>query len=148
MAELARTRRGFAASSAALEQSASLTTDAARSASRLAAAVTDAFVSGEVDRARTLATRVLRARSPASARGEALHVLGLLEHHAGSVPAARDLLREAAELAAGSTRIWSLAELALVQHRLGDVPGMTDTAGGSPPSPGTAGRHTWRWPPG
>jgi len=128
VADRARMQSGFAASSAALERAASLTTDAARSAIRLAAAVTDAFVSGDVDRARELAARVLREDSPASARGEALHVLGLLEQHAGSVHAARDLLREAIDLASGSTRMWSFGELALGQHRVGDVPGTTETA--------------------
>jgi DNA-binding CsgD family transcriptional regulator len=128
LADRARMHSGFAASSATLERAASLTTDAARSATRLAAAVTDAFVSGDVDHARELAARVLREESPASARGEALHVLGLLEQHAGSVHAARDLLREAIDLASGSTRMWSCGELALAQHRLGDVPGITETA--------------------
>lgn len=128
VADRARTQSGFAASSAALERAAALTTDAGRSADRLAAAVTDAFVSGDVDHTRELAARVLREDSPASARGEALHVLAVLEQHAGSVHTARDLLREAIDVASGSTRTWSYGELALAQHRLGDVPGLTETA--------------------
>jgi DNA-binding CsgD family transcriptional regulator len=139
MADRARTQSGFAASSSALERAAALTTDAARSSSRLAAAVSDAFLSGDVPRTRALADRVLRGEATAAARGEALHALGLLEHHTGSVPRARDLLREAAELAEGDTRIWSLAELAMAQHRLGDVRGMVRTAEQIDALPGDGG---------
>jgi DNA-binding CsgD family transcriptional regulator len=57
-----------------------------------------------------------------------MHALGVLEAHAGSVPAARDLLREAAGTAEGSARTWALADLALAQHRMGDVPGMRAAA--------------------
>jgi DNA-binding CsgD family transcriptional regulator/tetratricopeptide (TPR) repeat protein len=127
MADWSRSRSGFAASSAALERAAALTTDAGRAARRLAAAVTDTFVSGDMGRTRALAKRVLHGQAPASARGEALHALGVLEQSVGSVGVARDLLREAADAAEGGPRIWSLAELALTQHRLSDVPGLLDT---------------------
>ena len=124
----ARVQRGFAASSAALERAASLTTDATRSAERLAAAVADAAVSGDVERARSLAAGLLRGEAGPVARAQTLHVLGVLEGHAGSVPAAVELLREAARDADGAARTWTLTELALTQHRMGDVPGMRTTA--------------------
>ena len=128
VADRARVQRGFAASSAALERAASLTTDATRSADRLAAAVADASVSGDVERTRSLAAGLLRGEASRAARAQTLHVLGVLEQHAGSVPAARDLLREAAGSADGEARAWTLTELALTQHRLGDVAGLRTTA--------------------
>ena len=128
VADRARVQRGFAASSAALERAASLTTDATRAAERLAAAVADAAVSGEVERTRSLAARLLRGEAGAAARAQTLHVLGVLEEHAGSVPAAVGLLREAALDAEGAARTWTLTELLLAQHRMGDVPGMRSTA--------------------
>ena len=95
---------GFAASSLVLERAASLTTDAATSVDRLAAAVSDAFLSGDVGRTRALADRVLAEGGGAPARAAALLALGRLEEHTGSIPAARDLLGEAAELAEGPAR--------------------------------------------
>ncbi|SDD50250.1 Response regulator containing a CheY-like receiver domain and an HTH DNA-binding domain [Geodermatophilus telluris] len=123
-----RGRRGASAASAALERAAALTRDATRAAELLAAAVRDAAVGGDAARARSLAERVLRAEAPAAARAEVLHVLGRVEQDTGSVPAARDLLQAAAGLATGRTAAWVLADLALVQHRLGDVAGMQATA--------------------
>ncbi|PRY50067.1 regulatory LuxR family protein [Geodermatophilus tzadiensis] len=128
LAGRARGRRGFAASSAALERAAALTGDAARAAGLLAAAVGDAAVGGDAARARSLAEQVLRAEAPAAARAEVLHVLGRVEQDTGSVPAARDLLQAAAELATGRTAAWVLTDLAVVQHRLGDVAGLQATA--------------------
>ncbi|SNS22678.1 DNA-binding response regulator, NarL/FixJ family, contains REC and HTH domains [Geodermatophilus saharensis] len=124
----ARARRGYAASSAALERAAALTADAGRAAELLAAAVRDAAVGGDTARARALAGEVLRAPAPAAARAEVLHVLGRVEQDSGSVPAARDLLQAAAEPATGRTAAWVLTDLAVVQHRLGDVAGMQATA--------------------
>jgi hypothetical protein len=48
VANQGRARRGFAAASAALERSALLTSDPGRAAERLADAVTDAFLAGDV----------------------------------------------------------------------------------------------------
>ncbi|MGY1736023.1 helix-turn-helix transcriptional regulator [Geodermatophilus sp. SYSU D00684] len=127
-ADRARARRGYAASSAALERAAALTGDAARAAGLLAAAVRDAAVGGDAARTRALAGDVLRGAAPAAARAEVLHVLGRLEQDTGSVPAAGDLLRAAADLATGRTAVWVLTDLAVVQHRLGDVSGMQATA--------------------
>ncbi|MGY1726488.1 AAA family ATPase [Geodermatophilus sp. SYSU D01062] len=127
-ADRARARRGYAASSAALERAAALTGDATRAAGLLAAAVRDAAVGGDAARARALAGAVLRGAAPAAARADVLHVLGRLEQDAGSVPAAGDLLRAAADLATGRTAAWVLTDLTVVQHRLGDVDGMQATA--------------------
>jgi DNA-binding CsgD family transcriptional regulator len=128
LAHRERSHHGLAASSASLERAAALTTDAVRSAERLAAAVTDAFLSGDVGRTRSLASRVLQEGDGAAARATALLALGRLEEYSGSVPAARDLLGEAAELAEGRTLTEALTELAVVQHRLGDAAGMAATA--------------------
>ncbi|MGY1664294.1 AAA family ATPase [Geodermatophilus sp. SYSU D00696] len=124
----ARGRRGLAASSAALERAAALTGDAARAAALLAAAVRDAADGGDAARARALAGEVLRGAAPPGVRAEVLHVLGRVEQDTGSVPAAHDLLRAAAETAEGRTAAWVLTDLAVVQHRLGDVAGMQATA--------------------
>jgi DNA-binding CsgD family transcriptional regulator len=129
VAQHARARRGFAASSTALERAAALTTDAATATARLAAAVRDAFVSGDVDRTRALASRVLGGDADSHVRGDVLYTLGRLEQYAGSVPAAIDLLDEAVDLTAGRTRVWSLAELAFTQFRLNDLSSLGDTAG-------------------
>jgi len=48
VANQGRARRGFAAASAALDRSAVLTTDPGGAAERLADAVTDAFLAGDV----------------------------------------------------------------------------------------------------
>jgi DNA-binding CsgD family transcriptional regulator len=127
LADRERAQHGLAASSAGLERAADLTTDATRAAERLAAAVTDAFLSGDVGRTRSLAARVLQ-EGGARARATALLALGRMEEHSGSVPTARDLLREAADLAEGRLRTEALTELAVVQHRLGDVEGLGVTA--------------------
>jgi ATP/maltotriose-dependent transcriptional regulator MalT len=124
----ARRRQGFAAATAATVRAASLVTDAEHSTALLAGAVNDAFMSGDIDLTRALAARVMQGRAAESSRGEALYALGLTEQYSGSVPAARELLREAGELTQGRMRIWSLAELAITQHRLSDVVGLQQTA--------------------
>ena len=123
-----RARRGFAAASAALERSALLTIDPARAAERLAAAVTDAFLAGDVERTRVLAARVLDGAATRRAQTEVLFTLGMLEQYAGSLPRAGDLLAGAAELAEGRLRIWALTERAVIQFRLNDLAGMATTA--------------------
>jgi len=128
VADQDRTRRGFAAAAAALERAALLTTDAVRAAERLAAAVGDAMLAGDVERTRTLAARVLDDDASQHARAEVLYTLGVLEQYAGSAPRAADLLAAAAELADGRLRIWALAELAQTRFRLNDLPGMSTTA--------------------
>ena len=128
VAARARRQRGPAAASAALERAAELVAAASRAAALLAAAAADAAAAGDVVRARALAARVLRGAAPVGARAEALLVSGLAEEYAGSVPAARELLREAADLADGPVRVRALTELALTQHRLGDTAGMLATA--------------------
>ncbi|SHG26604.1 LuxR family transcriptional regulator [Geodermatophilus nigrescens] len=124
----ARERRGFAASSAALERAAALTGDAARAAALLAGAVRDAALGGDAARARSLGDAVLRGPAVPAVRGEVLAVLGRVEQDTGSVPAARDLLEAAAGLAEGRTAIWALTDLAVVGHRLGDVAGIRAAA--------------------
>ncbi|WP_336027050.1 LuxR family transcriptional regulator [Geodermatophilus sp. FMUSA9-8] len=124
----ARERRGFAASSAALERAAALTGDAARSAALLAGAVRDAALGGDTARARSLGDAVLRGPAAPAVRGEVLAVLGRVEQDTGSVPAARDLLESAAGLAEGRTAVWALTDLAVVGHRLGDVAGIRAAA--------------------
>ena len=128
VAERARTRQGFAVSSKVLQRAAAMTTDAADAATWSVAAVRDAFMSGDFERTRALARTILARDVDRAARGGVLHVLGVLEQYAGSVPAATDLLREAADLTEGRARVWSLAELAMTQYRLNDLAGMGATA--------------------
>jgi DNA-binding CsgD family transcriptional regulator len=128
VAEEDRTRRGFAAASAALERAALLTTDPGRAAERLAAAVGDAFLAGDVERTRTLAARVLDGPAGRAARAQVLFTLGVLEQYAGSVQKAAELLAAAAELADGAQRVWALAELAFTRFRLGDLAGVGEVA--------------------
>lgn len=125
----AQERQGFAAASTMLERAAALSTDAHRAGGHLAGAVRDAFLGGDLDRVRALARRALAGPSRGPDRALVLHTLGLVEQYAGSVPAAAPLLSDAAELADGRLRAWSLTELAMTQYRLGALGDMRDTAG-------------------
>lgn len=127
-AEAMRARRGFAAASAALERSAGLTTDAAVASARLAAAVEDAFLAGDLARTRTLGERLLAAATHPPARAAALFNLGLLEEFAGSVARAAALQREAADLGTGRLRARALAQLTMLHYRLDDPAGMLSAA--------------------
>lgn len=127
-AATARTRQGYATSSRLLERAAALTTDAAAAAERLATAAEDSFVGGDVERARALADRVLAVDAPDPTRGAVLHTLGVIEQHAGSVPAALDLLERAGEVAEGTTRIRALSELAFTQFRMNRIGDLIATA--------------------
>jgi DNA-binding NarL/FixJ family response regulator len=128
VAEEDRTRRGFAAASAALERAALLTADPGLAAERLAAAVGDAFLAGDVERTRALAARVLAGPAGRAARAQVLFTLGVLEQYAGSVPRAAELLAAAAELADGPQRVWALAELGNTRFRLNDLAGVGEIA--------------------
>jgi AAA ATPase-like protein len=128
LAEEDRTRRGFAAAAAALERAALLTTDPGLAAERLAAAVGDAFLAGDVERTRALAARVLEGPAGRAARAQVLYTLGVLEQYAGSVPRAAELLAAAAELADGPQRVWALAELGNTRFRLNDLAGVGEIA--------------------
>ena len=114
--------------SAALERAALLTTDPGRAAERLAAAVGDAFLAGDVERTRALAARVLDGPAGRAARAQVLYTLGVLEQYAGSVPRAAELLAAAAELADGPQRVWALAELGNTRFRLNDLAGVGEIA--------------------
>jgi DNA-binding CsgD family transcriptional regulator len=128
VAEEDRTRRGFAAAAAALERAALLTPDPGLAAERLAAAVGDAFLAGDVERTRALAARVLEGPAGRDARAQVLYTLGMLEQYAGSVPRAAELLATAAELAEGPQRVWALAELGNTRFRLNDLAGVGEIA--------------------
>jgi DNA-binding CsgD family transcriptional regulator/tetratricopeptide (TPR) repeat protein len=128
VAEEDRTRRGFAAAAAALERAALLTTDPGLAAERLAAAVGDAFLAGDIERTRALAARVLEGPAGRAARAQVLYTLGVLEQYAGSVPRAAELLAAAAELADGPQRVWALAELGNTRFRLNDLAGVGEIA--------------------
>jgi DNA-binding CsgD family transcriptional regulator len=128
VAEQDRTRRGFAAASAALERAALLTTDPGLAAERLAAAVGDAFLAGDVERTRALAASVLDGPAGRAARAQVLFTLGVLEQYAGSVPKAAELLAAAAEQANGPQLVWALAELGNTRFRLGDLAGVGEIA--------------------
>jgi DNA-binding NarL/FixJ family response regulator len=124
-----RVRLGYAASSLALERAAALTSDPATASARLAAAADDAFVAGDVARARHLVGRVLGSTSGSDpARGRALFALGMVEQYAGSNPRAAEHLRAASLTLTGAALVDALTELALVRFRLGDMAGFEDCA--------------------
>jgi DNA-binding CsgD family transcriptional regulator/tetratricopeptide (TPR) repeat protein len=127
-AKVARTRQGYATSSRLLERAAALTADAAAASDRLASAAEDSFVGGDVERARALAEGVLAVDAPGPTRGAVLYTLGMIEQHAGSVPAALQLLERAGEVAEGATRIRALSELASTQFRMNRIPDVIATA--------------------
>ena len=123
-----RERLGYAAASAALERASVLTPDPDVTAQRLAAAMHDAFLAGDVERVRLLADRVLTTSVQPRTRGEVLFTLGMLEQYAGSVPTSVEYLDEAAALLEGVMEVRALAELAMARYRLNDVSGFTDCA--------------------
>jgi DNA-binding NarL/FixJ family response regulator len=121
-------RAGHAAASAVLERAADLSEDPALAAERLAAAVEDASLAGDVARTRTLAQRLLAGPADRSGRSRALATLGILEQFTGSLARADQLLTQAAELTDGRQRVRVLADLAMVRHRLGDSAGLIAAA--------------------
>jgi DNA-binding NarL/FixJ family response regulator len=123
-AQVQRTRRGFAASSAMLERAAELTGDPEAAGRRRAGAVHDAFVAGDTDRVRALAGVVLASAPHDEVRAAVQYDLGTLEQYTGSVPRAEELLARAADTASGVLKVHVLAELALCRFRLGDIAGM------------------------
>lgn len=123
-----RVRRGYAAAADLQERAAQLEPDSKRAAEYLSLAVEDAFLSGDVQRARRSAATILAEPSTDTARARALLVLGLLEEFAGSVPESRRLLSQAAAVGNGRVRLRALAELSMVNYRLGSRSGMAAAA--------------------
>ena len=119
---------GHAAASALFERAARLSDDPTLSAERLAAAVEDAALAGDVSRARALAAELLAGDADKRSRGRALAALGILEQCTGSIPRAAQLFAEAARQLDGLLRVQVLAELAMEKHRLGDYAGVTAVA--------------------
>jgi DNA-binding CsgD family transcriptional regulator/tetratricopeptide (TPR) repeat protein len=128
VAEAARSRSGHAEASADLERSARLTPDQGLARDRLALAARDAFLAGDLTRARSLVDRVLGGPAPPGTRGRALLVLGDVEQYAGSVPRAADHLAEASALLTGGELVDALTERTLTAFRLGDVAVVTECA--------------------
>jgi DNA-binding CsgD family transcriptional regulator len=118
-----RERLGYAAASMAFERASRLSPDPARAATRLASAVEDAALAGDVHRARGLGERFLAGEPDRASRGRVLAALGSLEQYAGSVPRARHMLEQAVEDTDGRVRIWLLADLFQVCFRLDDFAG-------------------------
>jgi DNA-binding NarL/FixJ family response regulator len=115
-----RERSGYATASTSLERAANLTADEHTAADRMAAAIENAALAGDTDRARRLAEALLDRDPGTAARGRASAVLGTIEHTTGSVARASQLLQRAADDADGVAQVRVLAELAMVYHRLGD----------------------------
>ncbi|HEU4999461.1 MAG TPA: LuxR family transcriptional regulator [Lapillicoccus sp.] len=127
VADARRVRHGYAESSLVLERAALLTGDPPVSSQRLADALEDAFLAGDLQRTRALAETVLAATADAPTRGQVRLTLGVVEKFTGSVRRAVDLLATAATECRGRRRVRALAELAEAQFRLGDYPALGDT---------------------
>jgi ATP/maltotriose-dependent transcriptional regulator MalT len=82
-AERARGRAGHAATAAALERAAELTSDGPHRARRLVAAATAAWEAGQTDRAERLATRAEELPLTTELRGRIGFVRGLIQTHRG-----------------------------------------------------------------
>lgn len=128
VAEVGRSRLGFAAAAAAMERAARLTADPGRRHEWLAAATEDAYVAGDSGLARRLAGEVLGADAAAEARARVLVALGLLEQHYGTLANSRERLKRAAELATGRLLMRALYELTHVCHALDDLSGVVAAA--------------------
>ena len=128
VADVDRSRRGFAAASRAMERAARLTPDPVLRGDWLAAATEDAYVAGDADRARRLAVEVLDSDLGADPRARVLVALGLLEWSHGPFARARELFEQAAALATGRLLVRTLCELFHTCHLLDDTDGMTAAA--------------------
>ena len=123
VADMERSRRGFAAASRAMERAARLTPDPVLRGDWLAAATEDAYVAGDADRARRLAAEVLGSDAGAEPRARVLLALGLLEWSHGPFARARELFEQAAGLATGRLLVRTLCELFHTCHLLDDIAG-------------------------
>ena len=128
VAEVDRSRHGFAAASRAMERAALLTPDPELRGGWLAAATEDAYVAGDSVRARRLAAEVLGSDVGADARARVLVALGLLEWSHGPFAHARELFEQASHLATGRLLVRTLCELFHTCHLLDDLEGMTAAA--------------------
>lgn len=128
VADLDRSRRGFAAASRAGERAARLTPDPVLRGARLAAATEDAFVAGDADGVRRLAAEVVSADVTDDSRARALYTLGMLEWFHGTFARARELLGRAADIATGRLLLRTLGELFHTCHLLDDDEGMKAVA--------------------
>lgn len=128
VADIDRSRRGFAAASRAMERAARLTPDPVLRGDWLAAATEDAYVAGDADRARRLAAEVLDSDLDADPRARVLLALGMLEWSHGPFARARELFEQAAVLATGRLLVRTLCELFHTCHLLDDTDGMTAAA--------------------
>ena len=128
VADVDRSRRGYAAASRAMERAARLTPDPMLRGDWLAAATEDAYVAGDADRARRLAAEVIGSDVSAEPRARVLLALGLLEWSHGPFARARELFEQAAGLATGRLLVRTLCELFHTCHLLDDTEGMTAAA--------------------
>lgn len=123
-----RSRSGYAAASAELEQSAMLTGDPLAAAARLARAAQDAFLAGDLTRTRALAEQVLDSAASGEVRGRAVFTLGMIEQYAGSVVRAADMMAQACTMLRGAELVDALTERALIAFRLSDMTAVADCA--------------------
>lgn len=128
VADVDRSRRGFAAASRAMERAARLTAEPGRWSDWLAVATEDAYLAGDAARVRRLAEEVLRSDAGAEPRARVLVALGMLELWYGTFARSRDLLDQATELATGLLLVRTLADLANICYLLDDAPGMATAA--------------------
>ena len=128
VADVDRSRRGFAAASRAMERAARLSPDPVLRGDWLAAATEDAYVAGDADRARRLAAEVLGSDVGADPRARVLVALGWLEWSHGPFARARECFEQASHLATGRLLVRTLCELFHTCHLLDDIDGMTAAA--------------------
>lgn len=127
-ADLDRSRRGYAAASAASERAARLTPEEPLAARLLASAAEDAYLAGDGERARQLAAEVLDRTTEPAPRATVLLTLGLLEQRTGTFLRARELLAQVSEIADGQLRIRGLVELAHLCYVFDDRAGAAAAA--------------------
>jgi DNA-binding CsgD family transcriptional regulator len=128
VADLDRSRRGYAAASTATERAARLTPDEPEAARLLASAAEDAYLAGDGTRARRLAAEVLARTNEPAPRASVLLTLGLLEQHTGTFGRARELFLRVTEIAESRSLIRGLVELAHLCYVFDDRAGMTAAA--------------------
>jgi DNA-binding CsgD family transcriptional regulator/tetratricopeptide (TPR) repeat protein len=133
-AQRARDRAGHAATAAALERAAELSSDGPHRARRLVAAATSAWEAGQAERAERLATRAEELTLTPDLSGRLFMVRGLIQTHRGRPPAGLQLLQTAAELLAvddaelSMTALTAAVEAAMMIGDFSGLPRMAELA--------------------
>jgi DNA-binding CsgD family transcriptional regulator len=127
LAAAERARAGHAAASLTWERAATASSDPAVAAEWRIAAAEEAWLAGDLDRMRALATALVDHDDP-QVRGQALALLGRGQQYRGSHQQAQALMVEASRLLTGQRLLRTLLDLAFVGYLLDEPAAVRDAA--------------------